>query len=178
MSAFCDKLFLTTSATTLVSGLCPNDLDAILDESVVRGPFETGHFAMIQAGNPYSDMNFRPTSPDGTDTAIVKAAFARIDVVAFAAATAIIFGLVLAGSTAVLLLQGAAPGRAIGPHLALLAQFLPGFSISWPGVLIGAGYGALIGSVIGIWMGVFWNIVHHVYLLVLGGRDAIGAMEI
>jgi tetrahydromethanopterin S-methyltransferase subunit B len=52
----------------------------------------------------------------------------------------------------------------VGPHLALLANFLPGYSVSWPGSVMGLIYGFLIGLGLGGLIAVLWNIVHHIYL--------------
>jgi hypothetical protein len=33
----------------------------------------------------------------------------------------------------------------VGPHLGLLGVYLPGYSVSWPGAFIGAGYAFFLG---------------------------------
>lgn len=38
------------------------------------------------------------------------------------------------------------PGRPLGPHLALLAHYLPGYGVSFAGALIGFGWGTLLGA--------------------------------
>jgi len=53
----------------------------------------------------------------------------------------------------------------VGPHLALLTNFLPGYRVSWPGSFVGLFYGFLIGMVLGCLIGAVWNIVHHIYLV-------------
>jgi hypothetical protein len=50
-------------------------------------------------------------------------------------------------ATAWLLIRG---GKVVGPHLALLGNYFPGYSVSWPGAFIGFLYGALVGAV-GAW---------------------------
>jgi hypothetical protein len=102
---------------------------------------------------------------------IVRAAFARFDLVALATATGCVCALGLWVATAILLMKGAPPGVSVGPHLALLANFLPGFSVSWPGSFVGLIYGFLIGAVLGILVAAVWNIVHHVYLMLAVTRS-------
>lgn len=40
-------------------------------------------------------------------------------------------------------------GDDVGPHLALLNNFFPGYTVTWPGAFIGFAYGALSGAIIG-----------------------------
>lgn len=95
---------------------------------------------------------------------IARAAFARLDVVALAIATGAVCAIGLWAATAVLLLKGAPPGVGVGNHLALLANFLPGYGVSWSGSVLGLCYGFLIGLVLGAAVAAVWNIAHHIYL--------------
>ena len=45
-------------------------------------------------------------------------------------------------ATVVLVVRG---GEHIGPHLSLLAVYLPGYAVTWPGAFVGAGYFFFIG---------------------------------
>lgn len=54
--------------------------------------------------------------------------------------------------TAILLIKG---GEVIGPHLSLLGQYLPGYTVSWGGSVIGFMWGVIIGGLFG---GVFGSI--------------------
>jgi hypothetical protein len=92
------------------------------------------------------------------------AVFARMDGVAmaFAAGTVCAVGLFVA--TVVLLLKGAPPGVQIGPNLATLGNFLPGYSVSWIGSIIGAVYAAVIGFVGGYLLALLWNFTHLIYI--------------
>jgi hypothetical protein len=45
-----------------------------------------------------------------------------------------------------LLLKG---GPVVGPHLALLGQFFPGYRVTFAGSLIGSGYALVVGFVVG-----------------------------
>lgn len=49
-------------------------------------------------------------------------------------------------ATAWLLMRGGDP---VGPHLALLNNYFPGYSVTWVGVPIGFFYGALVGAAAG-----------------------------
>ena len=101
---------------------------------------------------------------------IVRAAFARFDLIALAIAIGAVGALALWTATAILLVKGAPPGVDVGPHLALLANFLPGFSVSWPGSVVGLFYGFLIGAGLGVLIAAVWNIVHHIYLVLVVTR--------
>jgi hypothetical protein len=63
---------------------------------------------------------------------------------------AMVFG-VLGGTalfvaTAWLLVRG---GPNVGEHLGLLSNYLPGYSVTWPGAFLAFVYGVLIGAVVG-----------------------------
>ena len=80
---------------------------------------------------------------------IVRASFARFDVVALAIALGCVAAVGLWVATVVLLLKSTPAGIKVGPHLALLANFLPGYRVSWAGSVVGLFYGFLIGAVLG-----------------------------
>ena len=92
------------------------------------------------------------------------ALFARMDNVAMAAATSLLFAVGLPTATIVLLLLGAPPGIPIGPNLSALGNILPGYSVTWLGSLVGAFWGAVIGAVAGFLIATFWNFSHVVFL--------------
>jgi hypothetical protein len=102
---------------------------------------------------------------------IVRAAFARLDVVALAIAVGCVCALGLWAATAILLVKGAPPGVSVGPHLALLANYLPGYSVSWPGTVLGLVYGFVIGVALGAAVGAVWNVAHHIYLMLIITRN-------
>jgi hypothetical protein len=66
----------------------------------------------------------------------------------------LLFGLGLLIATDILVLKG---GRVVGPHLALLGSYLPGYRVSFGGSLLGFGYGMLIGYCAGRLMGAVYN---------------------
>jgi hypothetical protein len=121
-------------------------------------------------------MPYHP-SPQGQRRAdlIINVAFARLDAVALAVAGGTLCASVLFLATALLLLRGAPPGAFVGPHLALLAHFLPGYSVSWAGSFVGILWGFVIGFCSGAAFALFWNLTHYVYLLALVGRDQLTA---
>jgi len=98
------------------------------------------------------------------ERALLMAVFARMDGVAMALAVGTVSAVGLFVATIVLLLKGAPPGVPIGPNLATLGNFLPGYSVSWIGSIIGAGYAAVIGLVGGYLLAVLWNFTHLVYI--------------
>lgn len=107
---------------------------------------------------------------------IVRAAFARLDLVALMIATGVVCALGLWGATAILLAKGPPPGVGpadhvvVGPHLALLANLLPGYAVTWGGSLIGLAYGFLIGLGLGAIVATVWNVVHYIYLMMVIAR--------
>ena len=70
----------------------------------------------------------------------------------------ITFGTIIFLATAVLLLKG---GEIVGPHLALLGQFFPGYNVTWGGGLIGFVYGFLFGFAMGWGVGWIYNTAVH-----------------
>lgn len=105
---------------------------------------------------------------------VIRAAFARLDVKAMAAALGVVGGLTLAAATALLLIKGAPEGVAVGSHLELLSNFLPGYSVSWSGALLGLAYGFVIGGLVGGGVAVLWNISHYVYIMIMAVRYRSG----
>ena len=101
---------------------------------------------------------------DKADQAVLMAGFARMDVVALAVAMGALFALALFLLTAMLLVKGAPPGQPVGPHLALLGAYFPGYTVSWGGSVIVALYGAALGAILGFVWAVLWNLSHFLYI--------------
>jgi hypothetical protein len=99
-----------------------------------------------------------------SDDLLLMALFARMDTVAMSIAVAVVFALSLALATAVLLLQGAPEGMPIGTNLSALGNILPGYSVTWPGVFIGAAWAGVIGAIAGFLAATIWNFAHVVFL--------------
>jgi protoporphyrinogen oxidase len=73
--------------------------------------------------------------------------FAKLDRVAFGVATGLVAGLGLWLATIALVLKG---GPVVGPHLSLLAQYLPGYTVTVTGGFLGLAYG-MLGGFVGGW---------------------------
>lgn len=90
-----------------------------------------------------------------SDQAVILAAFARVDVLAFMIALGAGFALMAFAATAALLLQS---------YTSPILPQLPGYEISWRGSLVGAFYFGLLGMLIGFIFSVFWNLIHILYI--------------
>ena len=102
-----------------------------------------------------------------TDQRLVKA-FARLQPHAFGASCGILGAVSLFLITAMLILKGpAAPDADVGPHLALLRFFIPGFAPSWGGAMLGVIFGFVGGYVLGLLFAGFLNFHHRTYLRII-----------
>jgi hypothetical protein len=81
-------------------------------------------------------------------------AVARIQAAVLALVFGAIGGLALFLMTVWLILKG---GQEVGPHLGLLGNFFPGYSVTWVGSLIGFFWGSLTGALIGWAIGKVYN---------------------
>jgi len=105
-------------------------------------------------------------------------AFARLDVTAFAAANAAIFAAALLTLTLALVAKGAPPGVPVGPHLAVLSAYFPGYAVTWSGAFIGAAYAGFAGAACGAAVAVFWNVAHLLLLAVIRFRANLASYSI
>jgi hypothetical protein len=101
------------------------------------------------------------------DHEILSAVFAKMDVPAMTFAAGVLVSLVLFLATAILLLQSVPANYPVGPHLSALADYLPGYDVSWAGAAVGAFYGFLVGAIAGFSAAVYWNLAHYVALGVM-----------
>ncbi len=108
---------------------------------------------------------------------IIMWAFAKLDVTAFVAASAIVGGASLLVLTLALVLKGAEPGMPVGPHLAHLATFFPGYSVTAGGALVGAGYASVIGGLLGLVIAGVWNLAHRLFLAFIRMRANLATYE-
>ncbi|MEP7205989.1 MAG: hypothetical protein ABI920_03555 [Casimicrobiaceae bacterium] len=108
---------------------------------------------------------------------IIMWAFAKLDVAAFAAATAIVSGATLFLLTVALVFKGASPGIPVGPHLGELAAVFPGFAVTYAGSFIGAIYAALVGAVLGVVVASIWNAAHAIFLALVRMRANLATYE-
>lgn len=72
----------------------------------------------------------------------IARAFHRTSEQGWGLALGFLAALALFVATATLVLRG---GETVGPHLALLSVYLPGYSVTWKGAFIGAAYLFFIG---------------------------------
>lgn len=72
----------------------------------------------------------------------------RMNAVALAIAAGVLAGLALFCMTMILVVKGAPAGEEVGPHLSLLGQFLPGYTVTAGGSFLGFIYAFVIGFVI------------------------------
>jgi hypothetical protein len=114
----------------------------------------------------------------GHRDAIIVWALAKLDVVAFALASAVVTGVVLFALTLFLFVKGAPPGVPVGPHLAQLAVFFPGFSVTPLGAAIGGAYAAVVGAVVGWLLATLWNAAHALFLAVTRVRASMASYSI
>jgi hypothetical protein len=114
--------------------------------------------------------------PRGEDRreAIIRLSFARFDIRALATATGLVTGGVLWLATAALLFKGASPDVQVGAHLAQLASFFPGFTVTWTGSLVGLAYGFVLGFLIGATLAFSWNLSHFFVLMRARGQYGQG----
>jgi hypothetical protein len=69
---------------------------------------------------------------------------------------ALLGGVGLFTMTVWLLITG---GPQVGLHLRLLAHYCIGYSVSWPGSVVGFFYGALCGGIVGWSIGTIYNVI-------------------
>lgn len=87
--------------------------------------------------------------------------FPKLDPLAFGMAVGAVAGLALSLATLFLIAKG---GNVVGPNLALLAQFLPGYSVTLPGVILALVYGFVLGGIAGWSVAFLRNAVFAAYL--------------
>lgn len=110
------------------------------------------------------------TSEDRLDDQRLIQAFARLKPDAFGISCGAVAGVLLFAATAVLLIKGPQMRggvEVLGPNLGLLSNYLPGYSVSWGGAVIGLAWGFGLGFLAGYVLAGFLNFHHAVYLRVL-----------
>jgi protoporphyrinogen oxidase len=95
-------------------------------------------------------------------------AFPKLDRLALGVSLGLTAGLILCLATLTLVLKG---GAVVGPNLALLAQYFPGYSVSAGGALVGSLYGFVAGF-LGGWTLAFLRNAAVVLYMVLTRRRA------
>ena len=94
------------------------------------------------------------------DEVLVKV-FARLDRLSLGLSIGIVVGATVFAATVILLLKGGDP---LGPNLALLNQFIPQYSVSWHGSLIGGAGGFIAGFSIGWSIAFLRNLILAIYV--------------
>jgi len=85
---------------------------------------------------------------------VIATAVARLRAGIMAISCGLLSGGGLLLATVWLLLRG---GPNVGQHLVLLRNYLPGYSVTWPGAFLGFFYGALVGGSAGWLMAWIYN---------------------
>lgn len=94
-------------------------------------------------------------APADTSTALPGRSLARLNARAWGVSFGLVCALGLLAATWALVVRG---GPAVGPHLGLLAVFLPGYSVTWFGGLVGFVYAFVGGYALGRLIGVVYNV--------------------
>lgn len=103
----------------------------------------------------------RADSAISTDA--LRAILTPLDAVALGMAVSLLSGTLLFLATITLVVRG---GEAVGPHLSLLSQYIPGYSVTWSGSVVG-GFGGLVGGfLLGLAVAVVRNMIARVYIQV------------
>ena len=93
--------------------------------------------------------------------------FSKIDGVALGGAVGATLGVVLHLATLVLVFKG---GSVVGPHLGLLAQYFPGYTVTWSGSIVCLAYGLVSGFVVGWLFALTRNAALFFYMAIVHRR--------
>jgi hypothetical protein len=77
---------------------------------------------------------------------LIVPGFAKLDRVALGMASGVVAGVMLMAATLALVVRG---GPVVGPNLALLGEYLPGYRVTLGGAFLGLAYGLLGGFAAG-----------------------------
>jgi len=99
---------------------------------------------------------------------------AKIDSLALGVALGTVFGLGIFLVTNLLIYKG---GETVGPKLALLGQFFPGYRVTFGGSLIGLLYGFVSGFALGWLIAVIRNFIIKIYLHIINLRQKMAAVN-
>ena len=93
--------------------------------------------------------------------------FFRLDRFAFGISLGVASAVLLAAATLALVLKGTAP---VGPHVQLLAWYMPGYTVTARGAVWGLAYGFAFGFVAGWLFALFRNAALFTYIVVVRRR--------
>ena len=99
---------------------------------------------------------------------------AKVDSLALGVALGTVFAAGIFFVTNLLILKG---GEKIGPNLALLGQFFPGYNVTFGGSLLGLLYGFVSGFALGWLIAVIRNIIIRIYLQIINVRQKMAAVN-
>jgi len=93
-----------------------------------------------------SDPIWTDRNPESDESELLAQAVAHLRASVMATTFGLAGGTGLFFATAWLVIRG---GQVVGPHLGLLDNYFPGYSVTWPGAFLGLFYGAVVGAVAG-----------------------------
>ena len=105
------------------------------------------------SSNQYSQARLEPSDPTEQ---LLERAVLRLNANILGLVLGIISGLAIFLVTNFLILKG---GKVVGPHLLLLRNFFPFYSVTFIGSIIGFGYGLLTGYLAGFFIASIYNLV-------------------
>ncbi len=126
----------------------------------VREDEEEGPAAAEEAAPAGGDRLVPQRVGEPTLEELLRSTFARYDPIALGVAVGTVAALALALATGVLLLRG---GETVGPNLSLLGNYFLGFTVSWPGLAIGAAEAGAFGFVFGAVLALLINLLVGAY---------------
>lgn len=115
---------------------------------------------MINPSPFHSETSRKPTA---TEELLVQS-FAKLHRAALGIAFGVLTGLVILAATVILIIKD---GTQVGPNLSLLSQYFIGYSVTWPGSLIGLVYGFAFGFIGGWLIAFLRNSLISAYLEVI-----------
>lgn len=104
-------------------------------------------------------------------TEALRAILAPLDKVALGVAVGMLSGTALFAATVILIVRG---GDTVGPHLSLLSQYIPGYTVTWSGSVVGGIGGLVAGFLLGFGVAAVRNAIAEIYIqasLLLGRLD-------
>jgi hypothetical protein len=94
--------------------------------------------------------------PEDQTKLVLERAVLRLNANVLGLVLGLVSGLLIFVATNFLILKG---GEVVGPHLALLSQFFPFYSVTFLGSIVGFGWGLLSGYVAGFILASIYNVV-------------------
>ena len=93
-----------------------------------------------------TDRNDATAHSGPDENLVLRRAIARIRAGIMAVTFGMTAGAGLFVATIWLVIRG---GETVGPHLALLSNYFPGYTVTWWGAFLGAAYAAVLGALVG-----------------------------